>query len=85
MIGPSGRRAGFDVVAITCGDNDEGDGLPKRAPLARLATADQRSPLRVCKYTVDVQSFDSLALPCMETPKRVLVLDEVGGFHWEVI
>uniref|UniRef100_A0A671QB18 AAA+ ATPase domain-containing protein n=1 Tax=Sinocyclocheilus anshuiensis TaxID=1608454 RepID=A0A671QB18_9TELE len=69
-----GRRVGFDVVTLT------GD----RGRLSRLSaqSAAGGRECRVGQYVVDLQSFESLALPLFrdmrEESKRLFVIDEIG-------
>ncbi|XP_043112009.1 cancer-related nucleoside-triphosphatase [Puntigrus tetrazona] len=69
-----GRRVGFDVVTLT------GD----RGRLSRLGARSSSAgrECRVGQYVVDVQSFESLALPLFsdtrEGSKRLFVIDEIG-------
>ncbi|KAF4527693.1 hypothetical protein B566_EDAN017584 [Ephemera danica] len=68
-----GRRIGFDVVSVPGGE---------RRPLARIPDEGERTrgPM-VGQYTVDVASFESIALPVLTSHKgnsSVLVVDEVG-------
>ena len=78
-IRQDGRRVGFDVVSLT------GD----RAPLARVGGGGggpgggggSRRPT-VGQYSVDVASFERVALPTLASPSdrggRLVVLDEIG-------
>uniref|UniRef100_A0A8C1ZV94 Nucleoside-triphosphatase, cancer-related n=1 Tax=Cyprinus carpio TaxID=7962 RepID=A0A8C1ZV94_CYPCA len=66
-----GRRVGFDVVTLT------GD----RGRLSRLSaqSAAGGRECRVGQYLVDLQSFESLALPLFrDGSKRLFVIDEIG-------
>ncbi len=63
---PTGERLGFDIVTI--------DG--KHAELARVGL---KSPVRVGRYGVNLETFEKLALP--ELARRdvdLLVIDEIG-------
>eukprot|EP00965_Chrysotila_dentata_P223824 6193812-Pleurochrysis_carterae.AAC.2 len=64
----AGERSGFDIVTLS-------------GERARLAVLGRDHP-RVGKYTVDVASFESLALPALasskQTPCGIHVIDEVG-------
>ena len=66
-----GMRKGFDVVSI-------------RDPTVRKSLAVASAPPavkgpKVGKYTVIVEDFESVALPCMTNVKsKVLVIDEIG-------
>lgn len=76
----TGERTGFDVVTI--------DG--QRGPLARSSTQEQPGThnyvreYKVGKYSVDVPSFESLAIPSIKPldiesqPDSVYVIDEIG-------
>lgn len=74
VLGSDGTRSGFDVVTVPDGRRGilaRKEGLPKAYP-------------KVGKYSVDVASFEQLALPTLDTPagpeesSTVYVLDEVG-------
>lgn len=61
-----GKRVGFDVISV--------DG--HRCPLARIGGS---SGPRVGQYVVDVDSFESVALPILQSKTNpVTVLDEIG-------
>jgi nucleoside-triphosphatase len=63
-----GRRVGFDIETL--------DG--RRGILARDGL---ESPYRVGRYGVDLESFESLALPALEEgleKGRLLIIDEIG-------
>jgi len=63
---PEGERLGFDIVTV------EG----KRSELARVGF---RSPVRVGRYSVNLEAFERLALP--ELGRRdvdLIVIDEIG-------
>ena len=65
-----GKRVGFDVVTIP--DGKRGILSRKGGPAAHPKTG---------QYSVDVSSFETLALPTIEPPagqEVVLVLDEIG-------
>ncbi|XP_051945564.1 cancer-related nucleoside-triphosphatase isoform X1 [Xyrauchen texanus] len=69
-----GRRVGFDVVTVS----------GERGRLSRVSaesTTDRRE-YRVGQYVVDLQSFESVALPLFrdmrEGNRRVFVIDEIG-------
>ena len=72
--GPNCKRIGFDVVAVK--DNST------RATLAReLAEGAQARGPKISKYTVDVKSFEQIALPlisCSGSEATVIVIDEIG-------
>ena len=66
----AGKRVGFDVVTIP--DGKRGILSRKGGPAAHPKTG---------QYSVDVASFETLALPTIEPPagqEVVLVLDEIG-------
>lgn len=65
-----GRRVGFDVVLV-----NPGGGGRDRAPLARVGLD---SPVQVSRYGVDVTAVADHALPAVETPADVVVIDEVA-------
>lgn len=68
----NGTRKGFDVASLT--------NATSRKPLARsdLSPALQNGP-KVGKYSVLVQEFESVALPCLVNPtSQVLIIDEIG-------
>jgi nucleoside-triphosphatase len=62
-----GRRVGFEVETF--------DG--RRATLAHV---DFRGPPRVGKYGVDIEAFERVALPAVESPPQagVVLIDELG-------
>ena len=74
-----GERIGFDVIDINSESN--------RKPLARI---DFKFTQKVGKYSVDIQSFESIAIPLMtvtdfdintieQTNKQlIIVIDEIG-------
>jgi nucleoside-triphosphatase len=66
-IREGGSRVGFEVERI--------DG--QRATLAHVQLA---GPPRVGKYGVDLEAFERVALPALETPphRSVVVIDELG-------
>lgn len=59
------RRVGFAVEAV--------DGAR-----ATLAHVDFSGPPRVGKYGVDLSAFEAVALPALERPADVVVIDELG-------
>ena len=59
------RRVGFRVEAVS-GES------------ATLAHVDLSGPPRVGKYGVDLQAFERIALPAVENPAGVVVIDELG-------
>jgi nucleoside-triphosphatase len=64
-----GRRTGFDVVNLATGET---------SPLAR---AGMGSRFRVGRYGVDLESFESLALPALRFAQEscdVVCIDEIG-------
>ena len=64
----SGRRAGFLVEEI--------DG-----PSAVLARAGQPGSVRVGRYGVDIEAFESIALPALDhaiEDAQVIIIDEIG-------
>ncbi|GLC40629.1 hypothetical protein PLESTB_000038500 [Pleodorina starrii] len=67
-----GERCGFDVVTL--------DGL--HGPLARVSMG--RGP-RVGKYSVDLASFERLALPALSVlkqgPPTLVLIDEIGAME----
>ncbi|CAH0746970.1 unnamed protein product [Bemisia tabaci] len=65
-----GSRIGFDVVSL--------DG--KRGPLARITSQQCGNFPKVGKYAVDIQAFESIALPILNNLQGspVLILDEIG-------
>ena len=66
-----GMRKGFDVVSI-------GDPTVRKSLAIANAPPAIKGP-KVGKYTVIVEDFESVALPCMtNTKSRVLVIDEIG-------
>jgi nucleoside-triphosphatase len=72
VLREGGGRLGFDVVTVPDGQRavlSRKEGLPASAP-------------RTGAYSVDVTSFESLALPSMACPEKgedvVLVIDEIG-------
>ena len=69
----SGLRTGFDIVTI--GDKA---GKQKRGILARKKT-NVKGP-KVGQYTVQVEDFESIALPCLKSvdSRPVLIIDEIG-------
>jgi len=75
----SGRsRTGFDVVDIVTGT---------RAPLARkselMAAHIRKSFPMVGQYCVDVNSFESIALPIlMNKGAKILIVDEIGKMEF---
>ncbi|KAF8766732.1 cancer-related nucleoside-triphosphatase homolog [Argiope bruennichi] len=63
------ERIGFDIVTTS----------GKRGNLARVSAPGASKGPKVGKYTVDVSSFESLALPVFEClPSSILILDEIG-------
>jgi len=62
-------RIGFEVITV--------DGAR-----ARLASVDMRSPYRVGKYYVDLDSFEKIVRPLFQEIKRgsydVFIIDEIG-------
>lgn len=68
----AGKRIGFDVVTIPGG---------RRGVLARKSKQGKYAKFpRVGAYSVDVDSFENLALPALEPadPSTILVVDEIG-------
>ncbi|GFS73457.1 cancer-related nucleoside-triphosphatase homolog [Nephila pilipes] len=62
------ERIGFDIVST----------FGKHGTLARVSIPNIRGP-KVGKYTVDVSSFEALALPVFDcAPSSILILDEIG-------
>ncbi|GFS52459.1 cancer-related nucleoside-triphosphatase homolog [Trichonephila inaurata madagascariensis] len=62
------ERIGFDVVST----------FGRHGPLARISNPSVTGP-KVGKYTVDVSSFEALALPVFDcAPSSILILDEIG-------
>ena len=60
-----GRRLGFEIETF-CGER----GL--------LAHVDLPGPPRVGRYGVDLDEFERLALPALEAPADVVMIDELG-------
>ena len=60
-----GRRVGFEIETF-----DGSRGL--------LAHVDIKGPPRVGRYGVDLEEFDRLALPALEGPSNVVLIDELG-------
>ncbi len=72
----TGVRVGFDVVDLTTG---------ARAVLSRAADRGvTRSSARVGRYFVDVEEFESVALPALEAAKDrgIAAIDEVGKMEF---
>jgi len=73
VLGPDGKRIGFDVVTVP--DGERGTLSRKNGPKGWPKTG---------AYCVDVESFEKLALPTMRVPeekthpKLVYILDEIG-------
>ena len=61
----AGRRAGFEVEAIG-------------GPTEVLAHVDLPGPPRVGRYGVDLAAFERAALPALQEPGDVVVIDELG-------
>jgi nucleoside-triphosphatase len=59
------RRVGFEIETLA-GDR----GL--------LAHVDIKGPPRVGRYGVDLEEFERLALPALESPADVVLIDELG-------
>ena len=70
VVGPTGSRIGFDVVTVP------GD---ERGVLARKEGLKKSLP-KVGQYTVDVPSFERLAIPTLQSSEKevVYIIDEVG-------
>ncbi len=71
VLNKDGSREGFDVVTIPCG---------KRGQLSRKNGLPSAFP-KTGKYSVDVESFNKLALPSLsddDDSMTVYVLDEIG-------
>jgi nucleoside-triphosphatase len=64
-IRSGGRRAGFEIETFS-GER----GL--------LAHVDIEGPPRVGRYGVDLDEFERLALPALEEPASVVLIDELG-------
>ena len=62
------QRIGFDVVTLS----------EQRAPLARIAQSNTKSKFIVGKYEVDINSFESLALPTLTSTDKIAIVDEIG-------
>ncbi|XP_071033999.1 cancer-related nucleoside-triphosphatase isoform X2 [Parasteatoda tepidariorum] len=63
------ERIGFDIVTLS----------EQRGNLARASIPSSRTTPKVGKYSVDVESFEALALPCFNCcAASILVLDEIG-------
>jgi nucleoside-triphosphatase len=60
-----GRRVGFEIETF---DGERG----------LLAHVDIDGPPRVGRYGVDLEEFERLALPSLEAPGSVVVIDELG-------
>jgi nucleoside-triphosphatase len=60
-----GRRLGFEIETF-----DGGRGV--------LAHVDLPGPPRVGRYGVDLEEFERLALPALEAPASVVLIDELG-------
>jgi nucleoside-triphosphatase len=60
-----GRRVGFEIETF---DGERG----------LLAHVDIDGPPRVGRYGVDLEEFERLALPSLEAPGSVIVIDELG-------
>jgi nucleoside-triphosphatase len=60
-----GRRVGFEIETF-----DDERGL--------LAHVDIGGPPRVGRYGVDLEEFERLALPSLEAPASVVLIDELG-------
>lgn len=61
----SGRRVGFEIETF-----DGQRGL--------LAHVEFKGPPRVGRYGVDVEAFERLALPALDPPGDVVLIDELG-------
>lgn len=64
----AGRRVGFEVEATT-------------GARAMLASVDFSGPTRVGRYGVDVRAFERVALPALQQPARVVLIDEIGAME----
>ncbi|CAL1284400.1 unnamed protein product [Larinioides sclopetarius] len=63
------ERIGFDIVTT----------LGRRGNLARVSAPGASRGPKVGKYTVDISSFETLALPVFDcSPSSILILDEIG-------
>jgi nucleoside-triphosphatase len=60
-----GRRIGFEIETF---DGERGV----------LAHVDIAGPPRVGRYGVDLEEFERLALPSLESPKGMVLIDELG-------
>ena len=60
-----GRRVGFEIETF---DGERG----------LLAHVDIAGPPRVGRYGVDLEEFERVALPALEDPASVLLIDELG-------
>lgn len=64
-----GKRSGFDIVSLK----------GQRGVLSRIGTS--KPGPRVGQYTVDVKSFEHIALQALELPQQekvIMVIDEIG-------
>jgi nucleoside-triphosphatase len=64
-IRSEGRRAGFEIETFA----------GERGVLAHV---DLPGPPRVSRYGVDLEEFERLALPALEKPASVILIDEIG-------
>jgi nucleoside-triphosphatase len=64
-IRSEGRRAGFEIETFA----------GERGVLAHV---DLPGPPRVSRYGVDLEEFERLALPALEKPASVVLIDEIG-------
>jgi nucleoside-triphosphatase len=64
----AGNRAGFEVERIG-------------GPAAVLAHVDLPGPPRVGRYGVDLAAFEKVALPSLQEPSDVVVIDELGSME----
>ncbi|RLG49022.1 MAG: nucleoside triphosphatase [Thermoproteota archaeon] len=62
----SGSRVGFEVVDIASGER------------VTFASVRFGGKFRVSKYGVDVEAFERVAIPALERPSSVYLIDEVG-------
>jgi nucleoside-triphosphatase len=60
-----GRRVGFEIETF---DGDKG----------LLAHVDIKGPPRVGRYGVDLDEFERVALPALETATSIVLIDELG-------
>ncbi|NHJ32740.1 MAG: AAA family ATPase [Asgard group archaeon] len=62
----NGRREGFKVVGISTGE------------VGILAHINVKSFRKVGKYFVDIEGFEAVALPEMDTKAEIVIIDEIG-------